>query len=108
MSEENKKHVPTRYKIAQVSVVPEADVPTLVRDALSIIADEIYRFKKTSNSNKPLSLSESRVLQGYIKCLVDLSKEQREAHDGQDLANISNDELLKLIDKLKKPEPEND
>jgi hypothetical protein len=98
---DNEERKPARYVVKSVQVMDQPDVQTLVRDALSIVADEVMRFKKKSNSGKNLDLSESRVLQGYIKCLVELSKESRERADSQDLANLSNDELLKLVDQLR-------
>lgn len=89
-----------KYVVSQVTVVDEPDAPTLMRDALGVVADEILRFKKNS-SKRALSLAESRVLQGYIKCLVDMQRESREKDESMDLANLSNDEILKLVEKMK-------
>lgn len=89
-----------RYVVNQVTIVNEPEPVQLMRDALGVVADEILRFKKNS-SKRALSLAESRVLQGYIKCLVDMQRESREKDDSMDLANLSNDELLKLVEKLK-------
>lgn len=82
-------------------IVP-ADVNTLLEDALSVIATEIVKFKAKANKGQSLELSEARVLQGYIKALVELSKEARERQDEADLVNMSDEELMSYFEALRK------
>lgn len=115
MSEQDRRRivVPKREPQAIVSqtntLVP--DVGTLLQDALSVISTEILKFKFKTAKGESLGLSEARVLQGYIKSLVELSKEKRDMEERMDLANMTNEELLKLVQKLtgqSLPEPSND
>lgn len=78
------------------------DVNGLLDDALSVIAMEIIKYKAKTNKGQSLDLSEARVLQGYIKSLVELSKESRERDDASDYANMSDSELFELVEKIKK------
>jgi hypothetical protein len=104
VSEENKRRIilPARAERPKdISVVLEPVVPTLLQDALSVLASEIVRFKAKTNKGESLKVDEARVLQGYIRSLVELSKEQREREDTSDWANLSDAELLALVDQLR-------
>lgn len=107
MSDENKRRIilPPRQSEAHrprsVEVVLEPVVPTLLQDALSILGSEITRLKLKTNKNEPLKHEEAKVLQGYIRSLVELAKEQRERDDSSDLANLSDAQLLELVDQLR-------
>lgn len=89
-------------KPSQVLDVPEAE--TLIADALRIIQNQITQIATQSNrlivQGKTLGLAEARVLQGYIKSLVELSKEARERAKDDNLANMSDEELLELAQLL--------
>ncbi len=106
MSEENKRRIimPPRAaeRMKDVTVVLEPMVPTLLQDALSVLATEITRFKHKTSKNEPLNANEARVLQGYIRSLVELAKEQRERQDDMDLSNLTDQELLSMVDDLRK------
>jgi hypothetical protein len=87
-------------KASALSIVPDA--ATLLDDALSVVATEVIKFKRKSmDPMKALDLSEARVLQGYIKSLVELCKEQREREEAMDLANKSDEEIVALVEKLR-------
>lgn len=75
---------------------------TLLNDALGILASEITILKKQSNAGKGLDLAQARVLTGYIKSLTDILKEQRERESETDLANMSDSELLQMVEQLRK------
>lgn len=97
-------NIPTRKIIPnQVMVVPEAE--TLISDILVILQNEISQIamksKKGILKGESLGLAEARVLQGYAKSLVELSKESREQKKGGDLSNMSDDELLELVEVLR-------
>jgi hypothetical protein len=68
---------------------------------MQIVEKELIRFRhKTSTQNRPLDLKESRVLQGYLKTLVDLSKEQRDRVKEFDFDEMDTDELINLLQIL--------
>lgn len=89
---------------SQVSLVPDA--PTLIDDALSVIATEIVKFKAKVGTGKSLDLGEARVLQGYIRSLVELCREQREREDSMDLASKTDAEIVALVEKLRSQKTE--
>lgn len=84
------------------STIIKPTVEHILQDALDIVTNEIMKLKARSvHGGGSLNINEARVLQGYIKSLVELSKESRETRDSEDLANISDTELLTLIEQLK-------
>jgi len=72
----------------------------LLKEALTVLASEISRYRAKSDRGSSLTLSEARVLNGYIKSLLDLSEEARERDKEQDLSNLSNEEMLELAGKF--------
>jgi len=76
-------------------VMPSVD--QMVADALSVVQKEIQKFQSKVLQGRGLDITEARILQGYIKSLVDLSKEDRERVKDLDLSNMSTEELLKLL-----------
>ena len=105
MAEEKKKGVRRLIK----SPVPQEDkvvvlpaLQNMMDDALQTLSAEIVRFRnKSVRERTALTPNEARVLQGYIKSLVDLSKESREREDDNDLSKLSDDELLALVEGLR-------
>jgi hypothetical protein len=99
MSEAPRKLI---IKPSNVLVVPEAN--TLIADALRIIQNQLTQIAAQSNKaisqGKTLGLAEARVLQGYIKALVELSKEERERSKSDDLSKLSDEELAELVQVL--------
>ena len=87
-----------RLDTGSVLLVPS--VENLIADALSVIEVEIVRFRAKSKQGRALELKEARVLQGYIKSLVELSKEARERAKGEDLSNLSDEELVNLVQAI--------
>ena len=110
MSEEPKRRIivpPSGQRMIEAKpvhaeLVLEPTVDTLIKDALTIISSEIAAYKRKIDRPKTrLELGESRVVQGYLKALVELSKEVRERQEEQDLANYSDEQLVKLLEDLK-------
>lgn len=108
MDSDDKK--PTRRIISSATVVRAASVATspakMLEDALSIMDNQIERLRVKSAS-MALDEREARTLLGYVKGLVEISKEEREREKSdkvaKELADMSTEELLKLADqKLKK------
>ena len=71
----------------------------MVADALHVVQLEITKFKTKVSQGRSLDSREAKTLQGYIKSLVDLSKEDRERVKEQDLSALSTEELLALLGK---------
>lgn len=94
MSEAPKRIYP---KKVEANLVINPDAQTLISDALSIIATEIVRFKHAQSGGKKLEASEARVLQGYIKSLVELAREEREQEESRDFADLTNSQLIKNL-----------
>lgn len=105
MSDINNK--PTKRYLTNPTVVPtttsiiKPTVDNIIQDAVDIVTNEIMKMKVKSVQGGTLNINEARVLQGYIKSLVELSKEMRENRDSEDLANLSDAELLRLMEQLK-------
>jgi len=81
-----------------VSILPP--VEGLIADALQVIQTEIVRFSSKTKRGQSLDLKEARVLQGYIKALVELSRETRERVKDQDFSSMSDEELVNLLGAL--------
>lgn len=78
-------------------VFPSVDA--MVADALQVIQLEITKFKTKVAQGRSLDSREAKTLQGYIKSLVELSKEDRERIKDQDLSQLTTEELLALLGK---------
>ena len=106
----NKKPVKRYIKPEPVSGTPtlvQPSVQGLLDDALGVIGSEIVRLKLKAQAigkkDEPqgLNASEARMIQGYVKSLVELSRESRERSDDMDLANMDDEELLSLMDAVR-------
>lgn len=71
-----------------------ASVDAMINDALDTLKDEITRLRTKVKRGAQLNATEAKLLQGYIKCLVDLSKEDRERAKDADLSSMSTEDLL--------------
>lgn len=78
------------------------DVDTLIDDATNIIALELSKISGRQKKGLSLGIQDARVLQGYIKALVELSKESRERFNDKDLAKMTDEELMQLVQTLAK------
>lgn len=87
-------------EITDVSIILAPTVNTLTSDALSIIQTEIARYKHKSNAGK-LDQADHRIIQGYLKSLAELDRISRGHADDMDLANATDEELLKMVEALK-------
>jgi hypothetical protein len=84
---------------SSISIIPDA--PTLIQDALSVIATEIVKYKAKVSGGKSLDLNEGRLLNNYIKSLCELSRESREREADMDWASMSDTDILALVEKLR-------
>lgn len=87
-------------QVNQNSVTLLPAVEGLIADSLQIIQAELLRYSQKSKSGKSLDLREARVLQGYIKAMVELSKENRERSKDDDFSKMSTEELTELLQVL--------
>lgn len=72
-------------------------VDSMMADALGVIQLEITKYKTKVAQGRSLDSREAKTLQGYIKSLVELSREDRERIKEQDLSALSTEELLALL-----------
>lgn len=72
-------------------------VDSMMADALGVIQLEITKYKTKVAQGRSLDSREAKTLQGYIKSLVELSREDRERIKEQDLSQLSTEELLALL-----------
>jgi hypothetical protein len=72
-------------------------VDGMMSDALKVIEVEITKFKTIVLQGRSLDSKQAKTLQGYIKSLVELSKEDRERLKDLDLSQLSTEELLALL-----------
>lgn len=81
-------------KAKDVLVWPSVDA--LMADALQVVQLEITKFKTKVVQGRSLDSREAKTLQGYIKSLVELSREDRERLKNEDLSQLTTEELLAL------------
>lgn len=72
-------------------------VENMMADALQTIQLEITKFKTKVTQGRSLDSREAKTLQGYIKSLVELSREDRERLKDEDLSKLTTEELLQLL-----------
>lgn len=88
----------TPKKIDPSSVVLLPSVENMLSDALSVIGNELARLRsKSERTVGSLTPPEAKVLQGYVRSLVELSKESREREKEDDLSEISDHEILEAL-----------
>ena len=78
-------------------------VPTLnslMNDALAIVGAELSGYRNKTKRGVSLDLKEARVVTGYLDALTRASKESREQARAEDLADLTNEELLQLASQI--------
>jgi len=81
----------------QVAKPPSLEV--LVSDALLIVANELSKYRNKTDKGITLDLKEARIVQGYMKSLIEISREARESNDSKHLEHLSDEELVKIAAK---------
>lgn len=86
---------------AASSIDPSLDV--ILKDIYRIVRTEVDRMTIQANQ-KPLSESETRILHGHAKLLLDVQKEQRiaEKEDRDKAEKLTDDELKQYAKQLLK------
>ena len=80
-------------------------VEGMINDALDTVQTEILRYKTKVARGQSLNPTEAKIMQGYIKSLVDLSKEDRERAREADLSELSTEDLLQHLNGQQKRLP---
>ena len=92
------KLIPDKSKRVVTTVVRETSASVVLDDALTILNNEVQRFRVKSSQGFGLDIDEAKILRTYVQSLVDLSREQRaqEMHDGfqAELENMKPEELI--------------
>lgn len=91
---------PSKRKEIKEIAIPTLD--SLIANGLSIIGSELDKYQSKVQRGITLDLKEARVIQGYLETMTKLSKEAREAARAQDLADLSDEELVQLAAQLSK------
>lgn len=90
-----KRTTPT-YKKSDIIILPE--LQEVLDDAASIVQTELAKLRRRSEVGSiPMDLDTARVLQGYIKSAIDLSKEARERDKDSDADDMSDREVLEMF-----------
>lgn len=92
----SKKIIP-KAKSADVTLYGSTDL--LMSKALEMLRRDMENLYITVG-HRALDEKEARKLMGYIKAIVDISKEQREIEKSNDITNMSDEELKALARKL--------
>ena len=109
MSNDAKKRIiipGKRPQIDESNISYDSNSESLLNDAMCVIASELAKFRSMTTRGLSLDLKQSRVLQGYVKCLVDVAKETRERAKKEDLSDLSDEDLLELVKGLVKDKDE--
>lgn len=102
MSENSNKRIilPNKHSQVSSSQIVSPTIDHLIANAKGIISMELTKYALKVSRGQTLTVQEARVVQGYMKCLVDISKEMRDTINDADLANMTNEELADLLRKL--------
>lgn len=84
-------------RLVAPEVLQSPSVDALIADAMSIIEMELLKFKAKVRRGLSLEAEEGRLLNGYIKSLVELSKEDRALQVGTDFSKLSSEEIADLL-----------
>lgn len=103
MTDKPKKRIVMPQKTNQVEQSDVTVVPTLnslINDALAIVGAELAGYRSKTKRGVSLDLKEARVVTGYLDALTRASKESREQARAEDLADLTNEELLQLASQI--------
>lgn len=100
MDDNSKQNLPRRRTVVpgNVSIIPRLD--TLLSDATITIGNQLVHYRIKTDNGAILNEKEAAILRNLIDSLVKMSKEAREAAKSEDLSNLSDKELLELVEQL--------
>lgn len=79
--------------------ISSINLNTLINDGMSIIGNELAKYRSKTSRGMTLELKEARAVQGYMDSLVKMMRESREASEHyrkQALENLSDTELVEM------------
>lgn len=82
--------------------VEDVSVDTTLNDLMQTISMEAAKYRTKVARGQSLELKEARIVQGFVKALVDIKREMREQARAADLADLSEEELFALAKKALK------
>lgn len=86
---------PPQRRIIEAKIETDGpELSTILKDALSIYQTEILKMRDKVRRGNSLGPGESRILQGYVKSLVDAAKEMRERDDDAKEQDLTDEQLL--------------
>lgn len=94
---ELRKEEKTGIKARRYRINKPADPAHLVQEIVNLMSREIKTFRQKHS----LNTSESKIIIGYMQALTSLAREMRASTTGDQLKNLSDQELLQLIEKAK-------
>ena len=89
-----------KNQVVKDDVVVVPTLNSLMNDALSIIGSELAAYRSKTARGVTLDLKEARVIANYMDTLTRASKESREQARAEDLADLTNEELLQLASQI--------
>lgn len=94
-------HPPGKPQINRSNILTTlSNVDHMLDDALGILEAELLSLKRKVKVGEKLKLAESRILVGYIKSLVELSKEQRERDSKANFGDMTDEQLLEHFQQV--------
>jgi hypothetical protein len=93
---------PTLVKPMNPSVRLRPHISHLLGDTYTIISESLRILREKVESGKALTPTEARQFATYSDTLVKLAREEREQLKHSDPSQLSDDELLTLLDEAKK------
>lgn len=86
--------------------VSDINADQVLQDALTTAAIEITKYKTKVTRGQQLDLKESRIVQGWIKTMLEIKKDSREEERSSQLEKLSQEELVFLAKKVLLDQPE--
>lgn len=83
---------------AEVVVMPS--VEAVLADSLFILEADLSKYRAKVKSGRALEQSEARIVQGHLKCLIEVARIQREIDKETDLSGLTPEQLLELAQTL--------
>lgn len=95
------KRIIPEQKLSRNNLVSSiSDADRMLDDALGILEAELLGLKRKVKQGEKLKLAESRILVGYIKSLVELSREQRERDARANFGDMTDEQILEHFQKI--------
>lgn len=78
----------------------EISLEAAMADAIHIASKELHRYKLKVDMDQSLDLKQARIVQGWMKTLTEINKENRETERAANFEKFSDEELALLAKKV--------